>query len=231
MQEIIAEQKEEEETVAAVLGDCDETNCSYDSGYVKRQALYACKTCQAESKSSTGETILHGICLACSYECHADHELEELYTKRNFRCDCGNSRFTNNNPCKLRANKEATNPLNKYNHNFLGLYCVCNQPYPVGDGDADQSTDAKPQQQSQSQPTDSTSNTTETANPDANNDEMIQCIICEDWYHLGHLKGVDTASPNTDPNQDEYEDMVCHTCMLKSTDFLWYYQGRLLNQP
>jgi len=34
-----------------------------------------------------------GICLACSYKCHEGHDLVELYTKRNFRCDCGNSKF------------------------------------------------------------------------------------------------------------------------------------------
>ena len=30
-----------------------------------------------------------GICLACSLKCHDGHDLFELYTKRNFRCDCG----------------------------------------------------------------------------------------------------------------------------------------------
>lgn len=30
---------------------------------------------------------------ACSYSCHENHELIELYTKRDFRCDCGNDKF------------------------------------------------------------------------------------------------------------------------------------------
>lgn len=30
---------------------------------------------------------------ACSYSCHENHELIELYTKRDFRCDCGNNKF------------------------------------------------------------------------------------------------------------------------------------------
>ena len=34
-----------------------------------------------------------GICLACSYHCHEGHELVELYTKRNFKCDCGTKRY------------------------------------------------------------------------------------------------------------------------------------------
>ena len=43
-------------------------------GYVTRQALYACATCDPEN--------LAGVCLACSLECHEGHELFELYTKR-----------------------------------------------------------------------------------------------------------------------------------------------------
>ena len=41
----------------------------------------------------TGEKYFAGICYACSDKCHDGHDLFELYTKRNFRCDCGNARF------------------------------------------------------------------------------------------------------------------------------------------
>jgi hypothetical protein len=44
-------------------------------GYVKRQALFACMTC-----NNNGQ--LTGICAACAYHCHANHEINELYTKR-----------------------------------------------------------------------------------------------------------------------------------------------------
>lgn len=43
-------------------------------GYVSRQALYACATCDPETSA--------GVCLACCLECHEGHELFELYTKR-----------------------------------------------------------------------------------------------------------------------------------------------------
>lgn len=46
-------------------------------GYMKRQALYACVTC---CPADSGR--LAGVCLACSYHCHEDHDLVELYTKR-----------------------------------------------------------------------------------------------------------------------------------------------------
>ena len=52
-----------------------------------------------------------GICLACSYHCHEGHELVELYTKRHFRCDCGNSKM--NNECKLANDKRPENERNK----------------------------------------------------------------------------------------------------------------------
>lgn len=47
--------------------------------------------------------------------------------------------------------RDSTNPENRYNHNFDGVYCICKRPYP--------------------DPEDTVS------------DEMLQCIICEDWYH------------------------------------------------
>ncbi|GFU16421.1 putative E3 ubiquitin-protein ligase UBR7 [Nephila pilipes] len=121
MCDVLQEEQELEEDANAVLGGSDDTNCSYDKGYVLRQALYACTTC------CTGGDA--GVCLACCYACHDGHDIIELYTKRNFRCDCGNSKFNGKN-CTLRPNKDLVNSKNKYNHNFKGLYCSCIRPYP-----------------------------------------------------------------------------------------------------
>jgi E3 ubiquitin-protein ligase UBR7 len=38
---------------------------------------------------------LAGMCSGCAFNCHRDHEVENLYFKRKFRCDCGNSKFSN----------------------------------------------------------------------------------------------------------------------------------------
>ncbi|RNA26441.1 E3 ubiquitin- ligase UBR7 [Brachionus plicatilis] len=187
LQEIIDSEKEQTEIASAVLGASDAQNCSYTQGYVYRQALYCCLTCL----NLTKEKKLHGICLACSYECHQNHELVELYTKRNFRCDCGNSKFSAFQ-CKLEAQKDPVNSLNKYNHNFNGLYCSCDRPYP----DPDLS-----------------------ASDTLNNEEMIQCTICEDWFHLKHLNNFNDFKIN----ENDYEDMVCQQCMTL-TGFIWYYQ-------
>lgn len=54
--------------------------------------------------------------------------------------------------------------------------------------------------------------------PDSSsNDEMIQCIVCEDWYHSLHLIG-------KVPNSEAYSEMICDECM-KTNDFLHDYSG------
>ncbi|EFA01491.1 putative E3 ubiquitin-protein ligase UBR7 [Tribolium castaneum] len=164
---------------AAVLGASNDKTCSYNDGYLKRQALYSCLTCIPEARNDPEKGA--GICLACSYHCHDGHELVELYTKRNFRCDCGNKKF-NGAKCNLCSEKEDYNELNKYNQNFGGIYCICHRPYP-------DSEDPLP-------------------------DEMIQCIICEDWYHSRHL-GVEIPS-------GPFAEMICGSCVGKH-EFLLHY--------
>lgn len=175
MCDVLEEEQELEEDANAVLGGSDDTNCSYDNGYVSRQALYACIQCSGQEPT--------GVCLACSYKCHDGHEIVELYTKRNFRCDCGNSKFAGKT-CSLKPDKDPINHLNKYNHNFKGLYCSCSRPYPDLEDDTP--------------------------------DQMIQCIMCEDWYHGRHIGC-------TVP--DDYFEMICSTCM-ESHKFLYAYLNK-----
>lgn len=178
--DVLEEDEELENEACAVLGGSDSEKCSYSQGSVKRQALYACSTCTPEGEEPAG------ICLACSYECHGSHKLFELYTKRNFRCDCGNSKFKNLD-CKLFPEKAKVNASNKYNDNFFGLYCVCKRPYPDPDDEIP--------------------------------DEMIQCVVCEDWFHGRHLG----AAP---PESGDFQEMVCQGCMRRCS-FLWAYAPQL----
>lgn len=169
-----------EEDARAVLGNSDAEHCTWDKGYVKRQALYACVTCRPDEKDSSFRA---GVCLACSYSCHEDHELVELYTKRDFRCDCGNLKFQTNggrvtSTCKLAPSKDDYNPNNNYNQNYDGVYCTCGRPYPDPE--------------------------------DPIEDEMIQCVVCEDWYHSRHL--LISASFNGGKVPEEYHEMVCQLC-------------------
>ncbi|XP_063822830.1 putative E3 ubiquitin-protein ligase UBR7 [Ostrinia nubilalis] len=185
MMDVLQEQQEFEEDANAVLGASDEKNCTFLKGYIKRQALYACLTCCSDAK--TDPTKRAGVCLACSLNCHENHELIELYTKRNFRCDCGNPKF-NGHPCQYTTNKLDLNEDNCYNQNFSGLYCTCHRPYP--DPEA------------------------------AFEDEMIQCIICEDWLHAAHLEA-------TLPSE-QYAEMICKDCMEKN-EFLHDYSDIAVN--
>ncbi|XP_053192960.1 putative E3 ubiquitin-protein ligase UBR7 [Scomber japonicus] len=178
--DVLEEDEELEEEASAVLAGSDSDHCSYPEGYVQRQALYACNTCSPRG----GEPA--GVCLACSYKCHEGHDLFELYTKRNFRCDCGNRKFTELQ-CKLFPDKDELNSLNKYSHNFFGEYCTCSRPYP------------DPEDQVE--------------------DEMIQCVVCEDWLHGRHL-GCEV------PDCVELQEMICESCMNKNP-FLWTFAAHL----
>lgn len=178
--DVLEEDEELEEEASAVLAGSDSDHCSYPQGYVKRQALYACNTCTPKG----GEAA--GVCLACSYKCHEGHDLFELYTKRSFRCDCGNKKFRELQ-CKLFADKDEVNSLNKYSQNFFGVYCTCSRPYPDPDDQVE--------------------------------DEMIQCVVCEDWLHGRHLGCVV-------PDSVELQEMICESCMKKSP-FLWTYAAHL----
>lgn len=186
MMDVLQEQQDFEEDANAVLGASDDNNCTFSQGYIKRQAIYACLTCCADVK--TDPTKRAGVCLACSLNCHENHELVELYTKRNFRCDCGNPKF-NPKHCQFTHNKNEINSNNVYNQNFSGLYCTCHRPYPDPE------------------------NTVE--------DDMIQCIICEDWHHASHLNTIVPAN-------NQYSEMICKGCMDKN-EFLHDYSNFAIN--
>ncbi|KAG7305863.1 hypothetical protein JYU34_008405 [Plutella xylostella] len=186
MMDVLQEQQDFEDDANAVLGASDDKECTYSKGYIKRQAIYACLTCCSEAKADPAKRA--GVCLACSLNCHEGHELVELYTKRNFRCDCGNPHF-NSHPCQYTPSKTQLNNDNNYNQNFNGLYCTCHRPYPDPDNPVE--------------------------------DEMIQCIMCEDWLHSSHLEA-------TVPGSDQFSEMICKLCMEKN-DFLHDYTGFAVN--
>uniref|UniRef100_A0A3Q3J011 Putative E3 ubiquitin-protein ligase UBR7 n=1 Tax=Monopterus albus TaxID=43700 RepID=A0A3Q3J011_MONAL len=54
-------------------------------------------------------------------------------------------------------------------------------------------------------------------------DEMIQCVICEDWFHTRHL-GCNVVEP------EELLEMVCEPCMNKAP-FLWMYAAYFAGDP
>lgn len=128
----LKEMIEEQEKAIALMGSTSSSVCTFPQGYLKRQPVFTCLTCTP----ADGE-IKAGICLACSLNCHDKHDILELYTKRDFRCDCGTLPQVF---CNIDQNdKDVRNPLNTYNQNFSGSYCVCHRPYPDDAPDANQS--------------------------------------------------------------------------------------------
>ncbi|KAI3929324.1 hypothetical protein MKX01_006560 [Papaver californicum] len=124
IQEYLKDVEEQELEADLVLGGDEGKECTYSKGYMKRQAIFSCLTCTPDGNA--------GVCTACSLSCHDGHEIVELWTKRNFRCDCGNSKF-GEFYCKLMADREPVNSENSYNQNFKGAYCTCHLPYPDPD--------------------------------------------------------------------------------------------------
>lgn len=180
----------EELAADLVLGGDEGDECTFPKGYMKRQAIFSCITCTPEGNA--------GICTACCLSCHDGHELLELWTKRNFRCDCGNSKF-GTLACKLLPSKDIENSENSYNHNFKGLYCTCDRPYP----------DPNVEEQV----------------------EMIQCCLCEDWFHEEHLgltpsDSVGSQIPRDEESEPIYEDFICQNCS-PACSFLTLYPENL----
>ncbi|KAI1431180.1 hypothetical protein GGR50DRAFT_102271 [Xylaria sp. CBS 124048] len=139
-----------------------------------RQSIYACLTCNPPPANLDESFDGAGVCYSCSVQCHGEHELVEIFQKRNFTCDCGTTRFRADRPCILRINPETNirgnvhseepSPNNKYNQNFRNHFCSC-------------SVDYRPQEQKGT---------------------MFQCLglgshetggCGEDWYHPGCLVG------------------------------------------
>ena len=110
-----------------------------------RQNVFSCITCYKK----TGKYA--ALCKDCAFKCHEGHDVEDLYSKRLVRCDCGNGRF-DAEICKIEPQKHFENVHNVYNHNFERKYCVCEGEYGDQGSESDQI--------------------------------MLQCISCEDWYHL-----------------------------------------------
>ncbi|KAJ4956567.1 hypothetical protein NE237_013350 [Protea cynaroides] len=183
--EYLEDVEERELEADLVLGGDEGKECTYEKGYMKRQAIFSCLTCTPDGNA--------GICTACSLSCHDGHEVLELWTKRNFKCDCGNSKF-GAFFCKLFANKDPENTGNSYNNNFKGSYCTCGRPYP--DPDTEEQV------------------------------EMIQCCICEDWFHEDHLglKSPDEI-PRDDKDEPLYEDFICQACVVICSFLTLYPQA------
>ncbi|KAF3760878.1 hypothetical protein M406DRAFT_228925, partial [Cryphonectria parasitica EP155] len=113
-------------------------HCTKELGPL-RQSVFSCLTCNPPPKNPTDPYNAAGICYACSVQCHGEHQLVEIFTKRNFTCDCGTKRLPSTSPCTLRLNpltntlggvhSEEPSATNKYNQNFRNRFCACECDY------------------------------------------------------------------------------------------------------
>ncbi|WFC96624.1 RING-type E3 ubiquitin transferase [Malassezia brasiliensis] len=156
--------------------------CTHALGPI-RQPVYACRTCGGG-----------GVCAACSVMCHGEHELVELFHKRDFRCDCGTpslyrertdltdtDRPRDAQPCALRKhepNKGWDEPNhNKYTHNFQGHFCICERG--------------------------------KSYDPQTEEETMYQCLVCEEWYH----ESCTSLGTRRILSADMFEHLVCDACV------------------
>ncbi|CAO4361207.1 unnamed protein product [Caenorhabditis nigoni] len=123
VEEVLESLQEMQETADLLFGAQDPNVCTFPEGYKPRQTVFACITC-------TPAPQMAGVCYGCSLNCHDGHEIVELYTKRKFRCDCGNPKFGAEKKCTLYEEKPKENEFNVYNHNYHGKFCTCDAYYP-----------------------------------------------------------------------------------------------------
>lgn len=110
------------EREAKELMPYDPNTCTYTMGAL-RQQIYACMDCYRKTNK------LSGICYSCSIQCHSDHELVELFTKRQFTCDCGTTRMDHSCNLRSKVKDDIPSSSNDYNQNFKGLFCTCAKIY------------------------------------------------------------------------------------------------------
>lgn len=107
----------------------DERFCSYEQG-AKTQNVYLCSTCSDKS----GVPV--AVCFACSMKCHLEHNIVELFLKRDIRCDCGTGGLPACGAREESAHVDGRNAENVYepSHNYRGVFCWCQRPYEPEEG-------------------------------------------------------------------------------------------------
>ncbi|KAI8323209.1 hypothetical protein GQ54DRAFT_296909 [Martensiomyces pterosporus] len=193
----------EREAAEVLPGKFDE--CTFDQGYI-RQPLYACLTCTQppakycqHAQSSIGsaeETPPAGMCYSCSIECHTGHEVIELFAKRHFRCDCGTRRLLpagqQDSCCELKKTRSMLARLENTENCYNHNFWGF---YCRCD---------------------------KYYNPDAESGLMVQCYICNDWFHDRCIGKI--------PSESNYEDYICRECVgkydiLRCIDTTKLYRG------
>ncbi|KAK6158395.1 hypothetical protein DH2020_005709 [Rehmannia glutinosa] len=149
--------EEEELEADLVLGGDEGKECTYSKGYMKRQAIFSCLTCTPDGNA--------GVCTACSLSCHEGHEIALMpacYFKDYYLLSYLIELHWLLNALTIPSffcKLLASKDVENPNNVYNHNFkgTYCTCDLPYPNPDAEEQ------------------------------EEMIQCCICEDWFHEEHI--------------------------------------------
>ncbi|KAK6158385.1 hypothetical protein DH2020_005699 [Rehmannia glutinosa] len=185
--------EEEELEADLVLGGDEGKECTYSKGYMKRQAIFSCLTCTPDGNA--------GVCTACSLSCHEGHEIALMpacYFKDYYLLSYLIELHWLLNALTIPSffcKLLASKDVENPNNVYNHNFkgTYCTCDLPYPNPDAEEQ------------------------------EEMIQCCICEDWFHEEHI-GLQSSDkiPRDESGEPLYEDFICQRCAMVCS-FLSYY--------
>mmetsp|Transcript_19387 Transcript_19387/g.74451 ORF Transcript_19387/g.74451 Transcript_19387/m.74451 type:complete len:438 (+) Transcript_19387:201-1514(+) len=211
---------EEEASVQGMEEWGDDKRCTFleggDSGTTFVQPMFSCYDCMEKAG------VPFAFCFGCSMNCHLDHRLEEVFDKRDMRCDCGAGFLaTATSRCQL-MDKSMTEGYDdkKYGHNFRGRYCWCDRPYNASADEMLQClvcqdwfhTDCvATYPRNRSTPSEADQHIASDSATAAAVDDSDSATAAEDQPSPGDRNAVAKAIPG----EEQYDTFVCATCATK----------------
>lgn len=216
MQEVLLAQ-EKLEIEAATTGI---QKCTYSRGYYIPgldqalnhgidQPIYSCRTCAQR----TGKPV--GVCEPCMMQCHTDHDVIECGLKRLFRCDCvtvhqtSSSSLSSSSSSSLSSSVSSSSSSTRSIQSTLPIHSCCAQPPIVP-------TEGLPCTLT-NRYTNSTFDGKYCSCQQTYKsleDTMIQCTVCDEWYHVEHLPG-----DYYNPALVTEATLICATCVMNKPYF------------
>lgn len=201
--EFVQRQLEQEaEALAAYPGNFNK--CTYIEGPLT-QPVYVCVTCKQNPDRINKDPA--GICYSCSISCHADHEIIELFNKRSYTCECGTKKFPSK--CTLEKGvKLSSNTLVEPLVDSEGWRKIVTTNIYTQNHEGLYCWCHKKY------------------DPETEEDEMIQCLDCQDWYHRSCIGVSET--------DEERTEFICSSCVANHPILKSYISSdvfKAINRP
>ncbi|PVU87748.1 hypothetical protein BB560_002072 [Smittium megazygosporum] len=150
----------------------------------KQDQLWSTRVCKSNTKKDSRflpppNFQVAGICYGCSISCHSNHDVIELFAKRSFACDCGTLAMQRIHPNKCNLKDKYPNISSTTNSKNSYNHNFWGY-YCRCDTFYDPNKEPR---------------------------EMIQCFVCNDWYHDSCIGLM--------PNGDDYDSYICRECVKK----------------